>query len=74
MNRPYVLALAVAAAFGLAACGPKEEPKKAATAPRRPAAARPASREDRARPGPSPDPSPTSARTTRTASSSRSRN
>src|SRR6185503_4569968 len=37
MNRPYVLALAVAAALGLAACGPKEEPKKAATAPPPPA-------------------------------------
>jgi len=38
MNRPYVLALAVAAALGVAACGPKEEPKKAAAAPAAPAA------------------------------------
>ena len=36
MKRSYVLGLAVAAALGLAACGPKEEPKKAATAPAAP--------------------------------------
>jgi branched-chain amino acid transport system substrate-binding protein len=32
MNRPLKLSLAVALALGLAACGPKEEPKKAADA------------------------------------------
>ena len=36
MNRPYVLGVAVAAALAVAACGPKEEPKKAATAPATP--------------------------------------
>ena len=37
MNRPQQLSLAVALALGLAACGQKEEPKKAA-APAQPAA------------------------------------
>src|SRR5689334_1750850 len=37
MNRPAKLSLAVALALGLAACGQKEEPKKAAAAPAAPA-------------------------------------
>jgi branched-chain amino acid transport system substrate-binding protein len=38
MKRSYQLGLAVALALGVAACGPKEEPKKAAEAPAQPAA------------------------------------
>ncbi|HYC38764.1 MAG TPA: branched-chain amino acid ABC transporter substrate-binding protein [Usitatibacter sp.] len=38
MKRSHTLSLAVALALGLAACGQKEEPKKAATAPATPAA------------------------------------
>src|SRR5688572_8938515 len=37
MKRSHQLSLAVALALGLTACGPKEEPKKAATAPAAPA-------------------------------------